>query len=154
MLFLGVCVSAWKVHHALIKAKLEPYLGFLHSEQFGKPSLVCDLMEPYRYLIDDFIIQYCMSLKKKDFALKREDYSSNRKGERQYLNKALAKDMMTRLNSFFESTVEVPRIKHGNRQTVETLINEETLMLARYLRNEESSWVPRIARAISDKTQG
>ncbi|NIO38207.1 hypothetical protein GTO27_10985 [Candidatus Bathyarchaeota archaeon] len=27
-----------------MKAKLEPYLGFLHSEQVSKPSLVCDLI--------------------------------------------------------------------------------------------------------------
>ena len=38
-------ILAWKVHRALINAKLEPYLGFLHSEQFGKPSLVCDCQE-------------------------------------------------------------------------------------------------------------
>ena len=31
-----------RVHKALLKAKLEPYLGFLHSVQYGKPSLVCD----------------------------------------------------------------------------------------------------------------
>lgn len=141
---LAYAVLKWKVHRAIIRAKLEPYLGFLHSEQFGKPSLVCDLMEPYRCLIDDFVIQYCMSLKEKDFAMKHEDYSSNRKGEREYLNKALAKDMMKRLNSFFESMVEIPRVKHGNKQTVETLINEEALLLARYLRNERSIWVPRV----------
>lgn len=85
-----------------------------------------------------------MNLKKKDFALKRENYSSNRKGERQYLSKPLAKDMMTKLNSFFESIIEVPRIKHGNRQTVETLINEEALLLAKYMRNEKQAWIPRI----------
>ncbi len=119
-------------------------MGFLHSEQFGKPSLVCDLMELYRYLIDDFVIQYCTKLKKKDFAMKKENYSSNRKGEREYLNKALAKDMMKRLNSFFESTIAIPRVRHGNRQTVETLINEEALLLAEYLRNERSIWIPRV----------
>ena len=142
---LAYTVLKWKVHRAIIRAKLEPFLGFLHSEQFGKPSLVCDLMELYRYLIDDFIIQYCKSLKKKDFALKREDYSSNRKGERQYLSKPLAKDMMNRLNLFFETTVEIPRVKHGNRQTVETLINEEALLFAQYLRNEKQAWIPRTA---------
>ena len=36
-------ILSWKVHRALIKAKLEPFLGFLHSVQFGKPSLVCDI---------------------------------------------------------------------------------------------------------------
>lgn len=50
---------------AIIKAKLEPFLGFVHSEQFGKPSLVCDLMELYRFLIDDFIMQYSKGLRKK-----------------------------------------------------------------------------------------
>jgi hypothetical protein len=29
--------------------------------QYGKPSLVCDL-EIYRYLIDDFVIQYCQKM--------------------------------------------------------------------------------------------
>jgi hypothetical protein len=101
-------------------------------------------MEPYRCLIDDFVIQYCQSLKKKDFAMKHEDYSSNRKGEREYLNKGLAKDMMRKLNGFFESIVDIPRVKHGNKQTLETLINEETMLFARYLRNEKPNWHPRI----------
>ena len=104
-------------------------------------------MEPYRYLIDDFVIQYCMNLRKKDFALKHQDYSSNRKGERQYLSKPLAKDMMNRLNSFFESMVDMPRMKHGNKQTEETLIKEEALLLARYLRNERPVWIPRVQPA-------
>jgi CRISPR-associated protein Cas1 len=146
---LAYAVLKWKVHRAIIRAKLEPYLGFLHSEQFGKPSLVCDLMEPYRCLIDDFVIQYCMSLKKKDFGMKREDYSSKRKGEREYLNKPLAKDMMKKLNSFFELMIEMPQVMHGNKQTVETLINEETLLFARYLRSEKSQWLPRVPSYIT-----
>jgi len=60
-----------------------------------------------------------------------------------YLNKVLAKDIMNKLNSFFESIVKVPRIKHGNRQTVETLINEEALLFAKCLRNEKQTWIPR-----------
>jgi hypothetical protein len=51
-----------------------------------------------------------------------------------------------KLNSFFESIVELPRIKHGNKQTVETLINEEALLMAKYIRNERPLWVSRIPR--------
>jgi hypothetical protein len=47
------------------------------------------------------------------------------------------------LNSLFENEVEIPRIKHGNKQTLDTLINEESLLLARYLRNELKEWKPR-----------
>jgi hypothetical protein len=40
--------------------------------------------------------------------------------------------------------VEIPRIRVGKRQTIETLINEEALMLASYLRGERTTWIPRI----------
>jgi len=72
-------VLSWKVHRAIIKAKLEPYLGFLHSIQFGKPSLLCDLQELYRYLMDDFLIQYCQNLRAKDFTVKPERLSRMKK---------------------------------------------------------------------------
>ena len=58
-----------RVHKALLKAKLEPYLGFLHCVQYGKPSLVCDFQELYRYLIDDYLIERCRKLRKKDFVI-------------------------------------------------------------------------------------
>lgn len=142
---LAYTILNWKVQRAIMKAKLESYLGFLHSIQFGKPSLVCDLMELYRYLIDDFLIQYCRKLTVKDFYMKSEDFSKNKMGKRQYLNGVLTRDLMQKLNSYFERKVEISRIKHGNRQTIETLINEEVLLFAKYLRNERENWIPRIA---------
>lgn len=51
---------------------------------------------------------------------------------------------MKKMNLYFEGKVEIPRIKHGNRQTIETLINEEALLFAGYLRNERKEWAPRI----------
>jgi CRISPR-associated protein Cas1 len=71
---------AWKVHRGLINAKLEPYLGFLHSEEFGKPSLVCGFQELYRYLIDDFVHQYCQSLARRDFMFKTEKIPAQKGG--------------------------------------------------------------------------
>jgi CRISPR-associated protein Cas1 len=145
----GVCsalayeVLSWKVHRALIKAKLEPYLGFLHSVQFGKPSLVCDFQELYRYLIDDFLIQYCEKLRKKDFIVKTESLSRGKKSKREYLNDIKTDDLVRELNRFFETRVEIPRIRVGQGQTLETLINEEALLLAKFTRNESETWRPR-----------
>ena len=102
---------------ALIKAKLEPYLGFLHGIQFGKPSLVCDFIELYRYQIDNFLVEYARKLTPKDFVIKSEDFSRKRKGKRQYLNETLTNEFIKRLNAYFESKVEIPRIKVGKRQT-------------------------------------
>jgi CRISPR-associated protein Cas1 len=136
-------VLSWKVHHALLNAKLEPYLGFLHSEQFGKPSLVCDFQELYRYLTDDFAIQYCQTLDRQDFAFRNERLSVRKKGKREYLVDAKTKDFTSRLGECFETYVEIPQMKVGVRQTIETLISEEALLLAKYLRSEKSEWVPR-----------
>lgn len=142
---LAYTILKWKVYEAVRKAKLEPYLGFLHSEQYGKPSLVCDFQELYRYLVDDFLIQYCGKLRKKDFVMKHESRSRKRKGKREFLNDSLTNELMRELNAYLESKVEVPRIRHGSKQTLETLINEEALLLAKYLRNERKTWIPRIA---------
>jgi len=126
---------------------MEPYLGFLHSVQVGKPSLVCDLQELYRYLVDDFVIQFCQDLKLRDFRVKSESVSRKRKGKREYLNDAETRRMMRELERYFESKVEVPLIRHGKRQRIKTLINEEALLLAKYLRSKSDQiyWTPRIA---------
>jgi CRISPR-associated protein Cas1 len=50
---------------------LDPYIGFLHKEYYGRPSLVCDLMEAYRPFIDKFILNLInrKEIKKEDFEL-------------------------------------------------------------------------------------
>jgi CRISPR/Cas system-associated endonuclease Cas1 len=55
------------------------------------------------------------------------------------------KELTQKLNQLFETKVDIPQIKHGKSQTIETLINEEAYLLAKYLRNENPQWKPRIA---------
>ena len=47
------------------------------------------------------------------------------------------------LDDYFASTIEVPRIWRG-RKKIETLINEEALLFARYLQEEIPIWSPRV----------
>jgi CRISPR-associated protein Cas1 len=145
ILNLAYTILSWKIHLALLKAKLEPYLGFLHALQSGMPSLVCDFEELYRYLIDDFVISYCRTISQKDFILKSEGYSGSRKGKRQYLNEPKTRELTGQLNRLFESEIDIPRIRRGRKQQIETLISEEAYVLAEYLRNEKQSWKPRVA---------
>lgn len=140
----GYYVMKCRVYKALLKAKLEPYLGFLHSVQVGKPSLVCDFQELYRYLIDDYLIERCRKLHKKDFVLVTDFMMRLKMGKRIHLCEYETNDLAEGLNNLFEREVEIPRMRHGNRQTLDTLISEETLLLASYLRNERKEWKPRI----------
>jgi len=52
---------------------------------------------------------------------------------------------MKQMTQYFQAKVEVAEIRVGKRKTIETLINEETLLLAEYLRDERKTWIPRIA---------
>jgi hypothetical protein len=56
------------------------------------------------------------------------------------LTESLADD----LKGLFESEVEIPRIRYGKKQTLDTLISEEALLLAKFLRSERKEWNPRI----------
>ena len=66
--------------------------------------------------------------------------------KREYLNDQKTREIMKRLNMFFESALEISRIKVGKKQTIATLINEEALLFAKYLRNERETWIPRFFR--------
>jgi CRISPR-associated protein Cas1 len=140
----GYYVLKCRVYKALLKAKLEPYLGFLHALQHGKPSLVCDFMEPYRYLIDDFLIERRTKFHKKDFVAVTDFVLRLRMGKRIHLCEFEAGELADALNRLFDRKVEVPRIRHGMRQTLDTLICEEALLLAKYLRGERNCWIPRL----------
>ena len=65
-------------------------------------------------------------------------------GKRIHLCEFEADGLAEGLNGLFERVVEVPRIRQGRRQTLDTLISEEALLFAKYLRNERRDWVPRI----------
>lgn len=92
----------------------------------------------------DLVLAYARNLKPKDFKLKSENFSSTRKGKRQYLNDKMQREFLKTIEAYFITKVSIPRIKMGKRQEVETLISEEAFLFARYLRGERPTWRPRI----------
>jgi hypothetical protein len=41
--------------------------------------------------------------------------------------------------------IDVERIKIGKRPSIDTLISEEALLFAKYLRDERKDWIPRLS---------
>ena len=107
---------SWKVHRALIKAKLEPYLGFLHSMQNGKPSLVCDFMELYRYLVYDFLIDYCQKLRSKDFITKTETVGRKKQGKREYLTDQVTRRFTRKLENSLNLWLKFQELNRENNK--------------------------------------
>ena len=65
-----------------------------------------------------------------------------------YANNKITKQFTVRLDSLFKQKVEIPRVRVGKRQEIETLITEEALLFAKYLRGEKAHWTPRIPELV------
>jgi hypothetical protein len=81
---------------------------------------------------------------------KTENVNRKRKGKREYLNNMETREILKDLNRFFETRMEVKRIRNGEHQTLETLINEETLLFAKYLHGEATDWRARCRYSIKN----
>lgn len=61
LLSLGYTLLANVVETAVQIVGLDPYFGALHEVAYGRPSLVCDLMEEYRASIVDPMVVACVN---------------------------------------------------------------------------------------------
>jgi hypothetical protein len=77
------------------------------------------------------------------FNKEQPDFMMRIKMPKRILLDNLTRKLMKGLELNFQSNVDVPRIKHGKNQTIETLINEEALLLAKFLRTKIKMWIPR-----------
>jgi hypothetical protein len=90
------------------------------------------------------LIERCPKLCKIDFVVVTDFIMRLKMGKRIHLCEYETDSLADGLNNLFKRKVEIPRMKHCERQTLDTLINEEALLLAKFLRNERKEWTPRI----------
>lgn len=80
----------------------------------------------------------------KDFVVVTDFMMRLKMGKRVHLCEYEADSLTEDLSGLFERLVEVPRMNRGIRQTLDSLISEEALLFAKYLRNERKDWAPRL----------
>lgn len=71
MLSLGYTLLTHKMLGAVQAAGFDPYLGFLHQLDYGRPSLALDLIEEFRPLLVDSLVLRCCG----DGRLTPEDFT-------------------------------------------------------------------------------
>lgn len=84
------------VEGALFAAGLDPHLGILHSDEYNKPTLAFDLIEPFRPWIDRLLIEECF-LHNLDAAF----YTQNQYGL--FLNKSGKAHVIPLFNNYLRS---------------------------------------------------
>ncbi|MBU1487357.1 CRISPR-associated endonuclease Cas1 [bacterium] len=98
LLNYGYGVLYSMVEKACIIAGLDPYIGFIHTDNYNKLSLVFDLIEPFRMLVDQTVV-YLISGRK----IKAEYFDKIKNGLS--LNKDGKAVLIGALNDTFEKTV-------------------------------------------------
>ncbi|MEW6455468.1 MAG: CRISPR-associated endonuclease Cas1 [Acidobacteriota bacterium] len=112
LLNYGYGVLYSMVEKACIIAGLDPYVGFLHTDNYNKKSLVFDLIEMFRALVDQTVV-YLFSQRK----IKKEYFNEIQNGLT--LNKDGKAFLIEALNNNFEKSVRYRGRNIKNRDIIQ-----------------------------------
>ena len=114
-----------EVERAAVLAGLDPYAGFLHTDRPGKPSLVLDLIEPFRAPVVDRTILAIVG-----------------KGTPLALDKRSNLDHPTRslIAEKVHSRLDAPERYKGQRLSPRAILQTQARELASYLRGEADAF--------------
>ena len=112
LLNYGYGVLYSMVEKGCILAGLDPYIGFIHTDNYNKKSLVFDLIEMFRILVDKTVI-YLFSKRK----IKKEYFDQIKNGLS--LNQEGKAVLITALNEILEKKVRYRGRNIKNRNTIQ-----------------------------------
>ncbi len=76
LLSLGYTLLTQKAHSAVEAVGLDPYAGFLHAQEYGRPALALDLAEEFRPAVDGIVLKVCnqgLLSPREDFTVQQEE---------------------------------------------------------------------------------
>ncbi len=138
LLSFGYVLLMNQVASAVSVVGLDPYVGFLHSSQFGKPALALDVMESFRPVVVDSVVLTLLNngmLTERDFQEELGAWRLTDKGRRTFLTK-------------FEERLDT-QIRHpvfGYKATYRRSLELEVRLVAKWLTGEIRQFRPFMVR--------
>jgi CRISPR-associated protein Cas1 len=120
---------------ALTSAGLDPYVGYLHADRPGKPSLALDLMEEFRPLLADRLVVTLVNRRQ----VARDDFSI-REGGAVEMHEKTRRDVVSAWQERKQECVTHPLLRQSVR--VGMLAHIQARLLARVIRGEFVNYVP------------
>jgi CRISPR-associated protein Cas1 len=134
LLSLGYTLLANAVETAVQIVGLDPYLGALHEIAYGRPSLVCDLMEEYRSLIVDSMVVACINRR----AFKADDFEGGGDGAPVRFKKPAMKWFVELFEKRMRGEIVYP--PRNQRLSYRQVIEEQVRRFARFLLGREETY--------------
>jgi CRISPR-associated protein Cas1 len=129
LLSFGYSILLNNVLVTIVSTGLDPFIGFLHTQEYGRPSLALDLMEEFRpLLVDRVILSLILSrqIKKNDFIKNIEGGVLIKDKAKKRLIDAINKRMnLQHYHPLFKRRLEYRRIIEAQVRLFEKLILDE-----------------------------
>jgi CRISPR-associated protein Cas1 len=132
MLSYGYGILYTEVEKACILTGLNPYMGFMHTDLPGKPSMVLDLIEEFRQPIVDRAVLNIVTKKivtEKDLKPVEGGFYLNQTGRRKTLE------------AVFERLAKIINYR-DHRHSFSSLVLQQAKGVAKFLTGESSSYAP------------
>lgn len=133
LLSLGYTFLGYAMSSALEIAGLDPYLGYFHSEAYGRPALALDLIEEFRAPIVDSLVMGLVNRK----LLRREDFEPG-EGEAVLLTRPGMRTFIREFEDRMETQITVAEI--GRPLSYRKMFEVQAHRLRRLIEGQEDSY--------------
>ena len=138
LLSFGYVLLMNQVASAISVVGLDPYVGFLHSSQYGKPALALDVMESFRPVVVDSVVLTLLNngmLVQDDFQEDLGAYRLTDEGRRTFL---------TKFEERLDTAIQHPIF--GYKATYRRSLELEVRLLAKGMMGEIPQFQPFVVR--------
>ncbi len=140
LLSLGYTLLTYTLSSALEVVGLDPYLGYYHVEQYGRPALALDLLEEFRAPVVDSL---AVSLVNRG-QLALDDFETDAETGGQFLTRHGWRVFAHHFTRKLETTLHLPGIQRP--LSYQKIFEVQARKLARLIQGKESSYHPFWAR--------
>lgn len=132
----GVLYS--RVEKACIIAGLDPFVGFMHTDNYNKKSMVFDLIEPFRVFADQVAVYFFTGKKAKDqyFDIREKACTLNTKGKPQVIE-ALNKHLEEKVRYRRRNVKRKHMISHEAHRMANILLEDSGMARPDWLKIKE-----------------
>ena len=140
LLSFGYALLRHDVQGAINIVGFDPYLGYLHTQRYGRPSLALDLMEEFRPLVVDAMVLSALNRK----ALTSDDFTSEPVSHAVSLSDEGRRKFLRLYEQKKQSQFKHPVM--GRKCTYQEAFEIQTRLLAKYLMRETEQYPPLVLK--------
>ncbi|PAX59904.1 type I-D CRISPR-associated endonuclease Cas1d [Brunnivagina elsteri] len=140
LLSLGYSLLRHDIQGALNIVGFDPYLGYLHTERYGRPSLALDLMEEFRPLVVDSLVLGAINRK----IFKPSDFETEPVSHAVSLTKEKLHDFLKLYQQRKLDKITHPVL--GIKKTYQEIFEIQARLLGKYLMGEIDKYPPLVMK--------